>query len=374
MPAVRKRRPLDIWPAFVDATASLLMVVVFVLLLASVGQFFLSDALSNKEHALTQLNARVQALADLLSLQKDESTRLTRELTLRTASLEQSQRDLEQTQTSLQTLQQTHSEALQTIDAQRAETAKIRNELAELSELSLRLERDIAASMAAQENVTQKLDEETRAAIAARAQIELLSRQLDELRAQLASVSSALEIAEATIVARDTEIADLGEKLNIALAEKVRELKRYRSIFFGRLRDALAAYPDVQIVGDRFVLPSALLFSSGSANLDAAGREQVRQLAHTLNTVTAEIPADVDWVLQVDGHTDRRPISTPEFASNWELSSARAITIVKALIDDGVAPDRVVAAGFAEHRPIVGEHTAAAYARNRRIELKLTNP
>jgi chemotaxis protein MotB len=192
------------------------------------------------------------------------------------------------------------------------------------------------------------------------------------LREQLARLNDILDAADAQNKQQQVQIADLGRRLNIALASKVQELARYRSEFFGRLRQVLGEHPDIQIVGDRFVFQSEVLFETGSAELGEEGRVQMARLARTLLDISKEIPAELDWVLRVDGHTDNRPISTAQFPSNWELSTARAISVVKFLIEQGLPPSRVAATGFGEFQPIDPDDDEIAYRRNRRIELKLT--
>ncbi|MEM6762488.1 MAG: peptidoglycan-binding protein, partial [Pseudomonadota bacterium] len=183
----------------------------------------------------------------------------------------------------------------------------------------------------------------------------------------------ALEASESRDRESQTQLADLGRRLNVALAQRVQILNRFRSDFFGRLRDILAERSGIEVVGDRFVFQSEVLFPSGSDALNPAGQEELAKLASELTALEAEIPDDIDWVLRVDGHTDSRPITGGgRFRSNWDLSAARAISVVQFLIDQGVSPLRLVAAGFGEFQPIIDEENQAAYDRNRRIELKLT--
>jgi chemotaxis protein MotB len=202
--------------------------------------------------------------------------------------------------------------------------------------------------------------------------VALLNRQIAALREQLASLSVALDVMEAENEEKEVQIADLGRRLNAALATKVQELARFRSDFFGRLRELLGDRQDIRVVGDRFVFQSEVLFASGSAELEPEGRKQLSQLASALAEIAATIPEDIDWVLRVDGHTDRRPISTPEFPSNWELSTARAISVVKFLIIRGIGPNRLAATGFGQFQPLDTGSDEIAFRRNRRIELKLT--
>ena len=380
MTALRRRRPLEIWPAFVDATSSLLLVVVFALLLAVLGQLVLGTALAGRDEALASLGMRISKLAEILSLEQAETTRLEQLLAVRTASLTESRARI--------------GEQQETIRGQTALLAErelklgaLRDRLSDQIGLSETLQRDIEAltalrdqiraeleqQIAAREDIRQQLQTESALNLDNLAQIALLNKQLGEFRQQLAALAGALEIAEQEITDQQIVIEDLGQRLNTALASKARQLQRYRSEFFGRLREALGQYPDIRIEGDRFILPSELLFESGSDQLGAEGRQQVARLARTLNEIAAIIPADIDWILRVDGHTDRRPINSERFQSNWELSAARAISLVRQMAENGVPLARMAAAGFAEYHPADPAETAAAYARNRRIELKLTS-
>jgi chemotaxis protein MotB len=199
-----------------------------------------------------------------------------------------------------------------------------------------------------------------------------LNQQIAALRRQLSAIEEALAASESRDRESQAKIADLGSRLNVALAQKVQELARYRSDFFGRLRQILGNRPGIRVVGDRFVFQSEVLFDSGKAEINPAGRAELDTLANALGDLEREIPTEIQWVLRVDGHTDKRPIQSPQFHSNWELSAARAIAVVQYLISKGVSPQHLVAAGFGEFQPLdVGENDEA-YRRNRRIELKLT--
>jgi chemotaxis protein MotB len=216
------------------------------------------------------------------------------------------------------------------------------------------------------------LDEQKKITNDALAKVEMLNQQLAALRLQLNSLQEALEASEAKDKESQAKIADLGQRLNVALAKKVQELNRYRSDFFGKLKEALGNRPDFQIVGDRFVFPSDVLFDSGSDVLKPEAATQLEKLASALVELEGQIPPDIAWVMRVDGHTDIKPIATPEFPSNWELSSARAISVVRYLMQLGVPANRLVAAGFGEFQPIDAGEDDDALRKNRRIELKLT--
>jgi chemotaxis protein MotB len=206
----------------------------------------------------------------------------------------------------------------------------------------------------------------------ARAEIALLNQQMSALRAQLLKIDKVLEISETEAIKKNVQIANLGKRLNAALASKVQELSRYRSEFFGRLRDLLGKHQGVRIVGDRFVFQSEVLFAKSEAKVAAAGQAQLDKLATTLLEIALEIPDGIDWILRIDGHTDDDPIRTSKYPSNWELSTARAISVVKHLIKAGLPANRLVPAGFGEFHPLDKRNDEISQRRNRRIELKLT--
>lgn len=339
MPRSRSGRRItgDYWPGFVDAMATLLLVVTFLLSVFMIAQYFVTVEASNKDTALQRLTAQISELTELLALERSQKRSLEEELASLSASLD---------------------------DAK-----------AERDRLQTRLDQAGAQDESAQDRIsslTQQLEAEQEVSAQALAKVELLNQQLAALRRQLAALSEALEASEAREKESKAQIADLGRRLNAALARRVQELSQYRSDFFGRLRRVLGDREDIEIVGDRFVFQAGVFFDSGSAEINPAGREELVKLAAILNQLAGEIPSEIDWVLRIDGHTDIRPITTAQFPSNWELSSARAISVVKFLIDKGVPADRLVAAGFGEYQPLAEGTSEEALRRNRRIELKLT--
>ncbi len=348
----RRRRGLDIWPGFVDALTSLILVMIFVLLLFAIGQFVLSTTLAGKNQALADLNAQIAQLAQTLSLAQDAKTKADAKVNELSASL---------------------GNVTSERDAAKAEAAKLAADIAALSELKAQLEQQVAQLSAQLDQSKKDLVAATDLNAKSAAQVELLNRQLAAVQDQLKQISAALEISNKNIKDKDKKIADLGAQLNLALANKVGELEKYRSEFFGKLRAALGNRPDIRVVGDRFVVPTDILFDSGSAELSPDAQASMNKLALTLNEVAAEIPSNIDWVLRIDGHTDKRPIHTEQFASNWELSSARAVAIVKQLVVQGIQPRHLSANGFGQFQPLDSGDTDAAYAKNRRIEIQLTN-
>lgn len=334
----RRERAVDYWPGFVDALSTLLLAIMFLLTVFVLAQFFLSREISGRDQVLNRLNSQINELTELLALERSSSQDLEDALANMRASLSQAE--------------------------------------SERSRLQQLLDSGSGAAAAAEERVgalSESLDEERQISQRALSQVELLNQQIAALRSQLAALEQALDASEAKDEASQAKIADLGKRLNVALAQRVQELNRYRSDFFGRLREILAGREDVRVVGDRFVFQSEVLFPSGSAELNADGRQAMDQLAEAILELAEEIPDEINWVLRVDGHTDNVPLSgTGQYADNWELSSARATSVVKYLISRGVPPDRLVAAGFGEFQPIAEGDSPEARQTNRRIELKLT--
>jgi chemotaxis protein MotB len=342
MALARARRAdsgMNYWPGFVDALSTLILGIIFLLTVFVVVQFYLQQEVAGKDTALQRLNAQIAQLTDLLSLEKSGRTTIEEQLAQLRASLA----------------------------ATENERDKFRGQLegagTGLSEAQGRVGQLVT-----------ELEGEKRITARALAQVEILNQQIAALRRQLAALESALDVSERKDKESQTRIADLGQRLNVALAQRVQELSRYRSDFFGKLREILGNRPDVRIVGDRFVLQSELFFDTGKAELLPEARTELDKVGTALVELERQIPKDIAWVLRIDGHTDVRPISgtAGQFKSNWDLSAARAIAVVQYLVGKGVSPQRLVAAGFGEFQPIDAATSDDAYRRNRRIEFKLT--
>ena len=333
----RNAERANYWPGFVDALASLLLVIIFLLSLFVLAQFFLGQEILGKDTALSRLNSQIAELTELLQLERTGSEDLEATIATLTATLV----DAENERDSLQSQLAGFGGGLSDKDEQ---ISGLNSELLAEKEFS----REVAA------------------------QVAMLNQQLAALRTQIGALEQALDASELRDGESRTRIADLGRRLNLALAQRVQDLSRYRSDFFGRLREILTGRSDVTIVGDRFVFQSEVLFSAGQSNISSAGEEEIAKLGDAILQLEREIPPEINWVLRIDGHTDSRPISTVQFPSNWELSAARAISVAKLLVEQGVSPNRLVAAGFGEFTPIDSGDTEEAYRRNRRIEFKLT--
>jgi chemotaxis protein MotB len=431
--ATRARRQhgngLDAWPGYVDALSTLLMVIMFVLLVFVLAQAFLSVTLSGRSQALDKASKQLSEISDALTAERDKTlglrvsvaqlgkelatgtaerdrltqqisdanaalqaagvanTRLRTQLTDTTAKADTASQDaaaakaqLAEMRQQIAELDRTVSVDKETLQAKLSELATLTQQSRALAALRDELEKQVAdatAKLTAEQQKRQaaeaQLGDEKKLGDTATAQITLLNRQIDQLKIQLTAIASSLDLTQSQNQEKDAQIANLGQRLNAALAAKVEELQQYRSEFFGKLRSVMANRPGIQVVGDRFVFQSEVLFPVGSADLTSAGVAQMTALAVTIKDIAAKIPDDVKWVLRVDGHTDPQPLKGGAYQSNWELSAARAITVVKLLIADGVPPQHLAATGFGEYQPLGAGESQDDYAKDRRIELRLTD-
>jgi chemotaxis protein MotB len=328
----------EYWPSFVDVLTNLLLVFIFLLSIFALVQFLLSREISGRDTVLQRLNAQIAELTELLAMEKAKSSDATDSLATLTASLSAAESERDRLRGLL--------------DAQANASSSATDRITEL---------------------TGEIDAEKQVSARALSQVELLNQQIAALRRQIAALETALDASEQKDKESQTQIADLGRRLNVALAQRVQELSRYRSDFFGRLREILGDRPDIRVVGDRFVFQSEVLFATGSDEINAAGQDQLNKVASAIVELIREIPDDIPWVLQINGHTDKRPVSGGgRFKSNWELSAARAISVVEYFVAQGIPADHLVAAGYGEYQPLEEGDSDDVYAKNRRIELKLT--
>src|SRR6476659_4380519 len=326
----RRGPAVNYWPGYVDMLSTLLLVVTFLMSLFMLSSYFITTQTSGKDTMLSQLT-------ELLALERSKKESLEDSLSALQATL---------------------------IDKDK-ENARLTGLLGDQNGKTEGAEAKTSA-------LSGQLDQQKQITNEALAKVEILNQQLAALRLQLAALQEALDASEAKDRESQVKIADLGQRLNVALAKKVQELARYRSDFFGKLREVLGSRADFQVVGDRFVFPADVLFDSGSADLKPEATPQIDKLDDALKQLETQIPPDIAWVLRIDGHTDIKPITNVNFPSNWELSAARAISVVRYLIDHGIPANRLVAAGFGEFQPLDPGDSDEALAKNRRIELKLT--
>jgi len=339
VPRARRLNPrADYWPSFVDVLTNLLLVFIFLLSIFALVQYLLSREINGKDTVLQKLNDQISELTQMLALEK--------------ASKSQMNDNLAALQASLATAESDKAKLQGQIDAQNAASGAAGGQIATLSG---------------------ELDQQKQVSQQALSQVDLLNEQIAALRRQIAAIESALDASEQKDKESQAQITDLGKRLNVALAQRVQELSRYRSDFFGRLREILGDRPDIRVVGDRFVFQSEVLFPVGSDQISPDGSTELSKVADAVSQLASEIPGDIPWVLQVNGHTDKQPITgNGRFRTNWDLSAARAISVVQFLASKGIAPEHLVAAGYGEFQPLDDEDTPDAYSKNRRIELKLT--
>jgi chemotaxis protein MotB len=418
----RNRSSVNVWPGYVDALSALLMLVIFVILIFTLAHFLLSEIVTGQESELVRLQKSLQELTEALGLEEARSKNLENQLTEISAVIDVLSADKTRLETQVTSLSEAAKQDSERIREQLLLVVSLQEDIAALRKMrreledrigrlvgaledkevevgavrdrSMALESQLAdereRTMLAQRNVASQniriqalmalvgeqdsaLEKEKELSAGARAQVAVLSRQVEAMKRQLEEISRALAAAELVKQAQVTEIENLGRRLNIELARRVNELEFYRSDFFGRLREVLGNNPFVRITGDRFVFQSELLFASGSADLGEEGQKHLKALSLTMLALLKKIPEEIDWILRVDGHTDRLPAHRTRFGSNWELSTARAVSVVRFLVSQGIEEERMAAAGFGEFHPLDPADTDEAYRKNRRIEIKLTS-
>lgn len=366
----KNRHTADIWPGFVDAIATLLLVLVFLLGLFFISESVLSRLLSNKEDVMQGLNSQIKQLSELLSLERRENRDLSDTISQLNIQINQADANtdfLTLENTELKNKNEEFIVLLKNIEKKSSELDYKNKDLRSSFE-------ELLATFNATKVKLVDAEEEIKLSEAAKKQVVILNAQIASLRNQLASIQKILDDTEEKIKEKNIKIVDLGKKLNTALVLKVGELNQYKSEFFGRLRSILGDRKDIEIVGDRFIFQSEVLFDSGSADLGKEGLDQLSQLSQILLDITKKIPDDIPWVIQIQGHTDPRPISTFRYPSNWELSTARAISVAKVFMMSGLSSEKISVAGFAEFQPLTKGVDESSYRRNRRIEIKLTQP
>jgi len=367
------------WPGFVDALASLLMVIIFVLMVFVLIQANLVYRVSGQDATLGEMRQQLASLSELLNIERRASADLAADLVQLQIQLDSSETErgaLTQQLALVQAALGTRTSELTALTTKQAETEAALNAARDALDERLRalqmVEGQLALTEARNRTQQQKMQDLEAQTTASKAEVAQMTLVLAGLRQRIEELSALL--AEKDQQAKDDQIAiaNLGKSLNNALASRVQELQQFRSEFFGRLRDVLKGRDDVQIVGDRFVFQSEVLFAPGQADIAATGQQQLSQLAVALADIAAKIPDDINWVLQVDGHTDNLPVRAGRYADNWDLSTERALSVVRFLVSQGVPAARLAATGYGEFQPLTSGDTTEDRRLNRRIELKIT--
>ena len=367
------------WPGFVDALATLLMVIIFVLMVFVLIQVNLAYRVSGQDATLGEMRQQLASLGELLNIERRASADLAANLAQITNQLNASNTIRSELQAQLarvQTAIAARNSQIASLTAKQADTeaalAAARNSLEErLGALQL-AEGQLAMAQAQSQSAANQIDALRAKTTASKAEIAQMTGALAALRIRIEELTSLLAEKDQQATRDKVAIASLGRSLNNALASRVQELQRFRSEFFGRLRDVLKGRDDVEIVGDRFVFQSEVLFSQGQAKIAADGKDQLAKLAVTLADIATKIPEDINWVLQVDGHTDNVPIRAGRYTDNWDLSTERALSVVRFLNQKGLPANRLAAAGYGEFQPLDTTDNDDARRKNRRIELKIT--
>jgi chemotaxis protein MotB len=367
------------WPGFVDALATLLMVIIFVLMVFVLIQVNLAYRVSGQDATLGEMRQQLASLGELLNIERRASADLAANLAQITNQLNASNANRDGLQAQLANVQAAiaaRNSQIANLTAKQADTeaalAAARNSLEDrLGALQL-AEGQLAMAQAQNQSAANRIDALRAETTASKAEIAQMTGALAALRLRIEELTSLLAEKDRQATQDKVAIASLGRSLNNALASRVQELQRFRSEFFGRLRDVLKGRDDVQIVGDRFVFQSEVLFAQGQAEIAAEGRDQLAKLAVALADIATKIPEDINWVLQVDGHTDDIPIRAGRYADNWDLSTERALSVVRFLNQQGLPANRLAAAGYGEFQPLDATDNDDARRKNRRIELKIT--
>ena len=367
------------WPGFVDALATLLMVIIFVLMVFVLIQVNLAYRVSGQDATLGEMRQQLASLGELLNIERRASADLAANLAQITNQLNASNANKNELQAQLANVQAAivaRNSQIAALTATQADTeaalAAARNSLEErLGALQL-AEGQLAMAQAQNQSAANRIDALRAETTASKAEIAQMTGALAALRLRIEELTSLLAEKDRQATQDKVAIASLGRSLNNALASRVQELQRFRSEFFGRLRDVLKGRDDVQIVGDRFVFQSEVLFAQGQAEIAVEGQDQLAKLAVALADIATKIPEDINWVLQVDGHTDDVPIRAGRYADNWDLSTERALSVVRFLNQQGLPANRLAAAGYGEFQPLDAADNDDARRKNRRIELKIT--
>ena len=342
---------INYWPGFVDVLGTLLIVTIFTVLISTITQIYFNDQLEVKRGEISNLDDEVKELIEQLggvTRKKKEVEKRFLEFKNQFEKLEADKNKLNENLSKNQYILKMKNKELSDLVSERGSLLeKIQKRNEKLDTLSF-------------ENKKYEID------------IFEMKRNIEKLNNRLNELSGLLIAAEEKDKTNKVKIENLGKKLNQALAGKLQEISKYQSEFFRKIKEALGNREDIIVSGDRFIFPSEVFFESGSDIIQEAGREKLYEIAVSLKEISEKIPKKIDWILRIDGHTDKVPINNERFKSNWHLSSSRAINIVKFFIKEGISPSRLVAAGFGEYSPLLLDDNEQAYEKNRRIEIKLT--
>ncbi len=369
----RKRQVDYTWPGFVDALSSLLMVIIFVLMIFVLSQFFLSQKMSGQDEALVNLRNNLAELGELLSLERDTTTELTSQLSILEDKIKQVKNELEDEKKLTKQFNNDLNSKNEIINSNQNKILELQKIIDEKIQNTLLLQSNINNLNKDFEENKLELVKKNEELKANKEEINTLISASLKLKNKLTQLQALLAAYKAKDKKEKVKTINLGKGLNSALARRVEELQKFRSDFFGRVRELIKGRKEIRIVGDRFVFQSEVLFSLGSDELGAKGKIEMKKLATTLMEIEKSLPNDIDWILQIEGHTDSLPVKKGQtYADNWELSTKRALSVLRFLIKEGINPKKLSASGFGSYQPIDTKNTEEARMKNRRIEMKIT--
>ena len=369
----RKRQVDYTWPGFVDALSSLLMVIIFVLMIFVLSQFFLSQKMSGQDEALVNLRNNLAELGELLSLERDTTTELTSQLSILEDKIKQVNNELEDEKKLTKQFNNDLNSKNEIINSNQNKILELQKIIDEKIQNTLLLQSNINNLNKDFEENKLELVKKNEELKANKEEINTLISASLKLKNKLTQLQALLAAYKAKDKKEKVKTINLGKGLNSALARRVEELQKFRSDFFGRVRELIKGRKEIRIVGDRFVFQSEVLFSLGSDELGAKGKIEMKKLATTLMEIEKSLPNDIDWILQIEGHTDSLPVKKGQtYADNWELSTKRALSVLRFLIKEGINPKKLSASGFGSYQPIDTKNTEEARMKNRRIEMKIT--
>ena len=354
------------WPGFVDALASLLMVFIFILMIFVIAQFYVTKKLSGKDEALIKMEAEIFELNNLLSIERNVVSKLS-------IDLNQIEKKFENQSIRLMKKEKEFQKSLNDLNVKDFEITKLTEKLKNKDNLFNKLKEDLKNNL----QVTQKqklvIQENEKDISATIQEIKILLNETKNLKQKINKLKSLLTVYQAKDAKEKIKNVNLGKNLNTALARRVEELQKFKSEFFGRVKEKIKDRPEIKIVGDRFVFQSEVLFQTGSTNIGSKGKKELERLATILLDIEKSIPKDINWILQIEGHTDNLPVKKGQtFIDNWELSTERALSVLRFFIKNGLNPKRLSASGYGSFQPIVSGRNADSRSKNRRIEMKIT--
>ena len=370
---IRKKQLDYTWPGFVDALSSLLMVIIFVLMIFVISQFFISQKMSGQDEALVKLKNNLTELSQLLSLERETTTELTTQLSVLEGKINIINEDLLKEIELKKQYQEELRETKKIISLNEGEINKLKIALEEKIKDKNKFKNEVLdlENQVGEKNL--EIKNKDQILKANKDEINLLISTTLNLKNKLAQLQTLLSAYKAKDKKENIKNLNLGKDVNSALARRVEELEKFKSDFFGRVRELIKGRKEIRVVGDRFVFQSEVLFSLGSDELGVEGQLEMQKLATTLLEIEKSLPTDIDWILQIEGHTDNLPVKKGQtFRDNWELSTKRALSVLRFLIKQGIKPSRLSASGYGSFQPIDKENTKTSRMKNRRIEMKIT--